>query len=388
MGHVLLSPLNWGLGHASRDVPVIRELLRHHHEVTIAAGGNALELLKKEFPSCNFINFPDYPLAHYQGRFFFARFTFHVPALVQAIAEEQRNLRKILSHTHFDLIISDNRYGVYSDSIPSIQINHMPHQTFPFIVWPIELVALYVNGSGFRKFDAIIIPDNPPGPLSLAGKLSRTGGTGIKKRVYYSGILASMPKVRTEEKIDYLILISGMEPQRTALEKILLPQVKDLPGRKVVLLGKPAENRKAEPGDDTIVYSSRSFTEKAELMSGSRFIICRSGYTTMMDLAEIGLKSGLLIPTPGQWEQEYLSAYYQKEDGSGQKVSHESVFCGMLNRLRGIRDFLKCPVRKKMYRNYIRICSPGTWSDWSWQNMIVLRKKSDLIQRYLFGSRT
>ena len=312
MGHVLLSPLNWGLGHASRDVPVIRELLRHHHEVTIAAEGNALELLKKEFPTCNFINFPDYPLAYYQGRFFFARFTLHVPALVQAIAEEQRNLREILSRTRYDLIISDNRYGVYSDSIPSIQINHVTHQTFPFIVWPIELVALYVNGSGFRKFDAIIIPDNPPGPLSLAGKLSRTGGTGIKNRVYYSGILASMPKVKTEKKIDYLILISGMEPQRTAFEKILLPRAKDLPGRKVVLLGKPAENREADPGDDTIIYSSRSFTEKAELMSGSQFIICRSGYTTMMDLAEIGLKSGLFIPTPGQWEQEYLSAYYQR----------------------------------------------------------------------------
>jgi hypothetical protein len=311
MGHVLLSPLNWGLGHASRDVPVIRELLRHDHEVTIAADGNALELLKKEFPSCNFIRFPDYPLVYNTGRFFFARFTFHVPVLVQALAEERRNLGEILSRTSYDLIISDNRYGVYSDSIPSIQITHLTHQTFPFIVWPVELVALYVNGSGFRKFDAIIIPDNPPGPLSLAGKLSRTGGAGIKNRVYYSGILASMPKIRTSKSIDYLLLISGMEPQRTALEKILLPQIRDLPGRKVVLLGKPGENHVAEAGDDTTIYSYRSFTEKADLMSASRFIICRSGYTTMMDLAEIGLKRGLFIPTPGQWEQEYLSRYYQ-----------------------------------------------------------------------------
>jgi hypothetical protein len=204
-----------------------------------------------------------------------------------------------------------------------------------------------VNGSGFRKFDAIIIPDNPPGPLSLAGKLSRTGGTGIKKRVYYSGILASMPKVRTEKKIDYLILISGMEPQRTALEKILLPQVKDLPGRKVVLLGKPAENREADPGDDTIVYSYRSFTEKAELMSGSRFIICRSGYTTMMDLAEIGFKSGLFIPTPGQWEQEYLSAYYQRRGWFRSKSQSGVSLLRDVEQAQGYSGFPEMPCTEK-----------------------------------------
>jgi hypothetical protein len=311
LGHVLLSPLNWGLGHASRDVPVIRELLRNHHEVTIAAGGNALQLLRREFPSCNCIDFPDYPLADNKGRFFFPRFTAHVPALVQALAEERRNLYKILKETHYDLIISDSRPGVYSDSIPSIQISHQVHQSFPFIVWPIELIALYVNGRGFKKFDSVIIPDNPPGPLSLAGKLSRTTGSGTKKISYYSGILASVPKVSSSTEIDYLFLISGMEPQRTALEKILMPQVSDLPGKKVVLLGKPSDNRVVKPDDDTTVYSYVSYQEKAELMSGSKFIICRSGYTSMMDLAEIGLKKGLFIPTPGQWEQEYLSSYYK-----------------------------------------------------------------------------
>jgi hypothetical protein len=104
-----------------------------------------------------------------------------------------------------------------------------------------------------------------------------------------------------------------MEPQRTALEKIVLPQVSDLPGKKVVLLGKPSDNRVIKPDDNTVIYSYVSYQEKAGLMSGSDFIICRSGYTTMMDLAEIGLTKGLFIPTPGQWEQEYLSSYYQRK---------------------------------------------------------------------------
>jgi hypothetical protein len=339
MAHILISPLNWGLGHASRDVPVIRELLRNRHVVTIAAGGNALELLRREFPTCTFIDFPDYPLADNRGKFFFPRFTAHVPALVKALSEERRNLYKILKETSYDLIISDSRPGVYSDTTPSIQISHQVHQSFPFIVWPIELIALYVNGRGFKKFDSVIIPDNPPGPLSLAGKLSRTTGTGTRKLAYYSGILASIPKVSSRKEIDYLFLISGMEPQRTALEKIVLPRVKDLPGRKAVLLGRPSDNRVWKPDDDTTVYNYVSYQEKAELMSGSDFIICRSGYTTMMDLAEIRLKKGLFIPTPGQWEQEYLSAYYRRKSwfmSTGQAGLHLSRD---VERARGYRGF-------------------------------------------------
>lgn len=349
--------MNWGLGHASRDVPVIGELLRNHHEVTIAAGGNALKLLRREFPSCKCIDFPDYPLADNRGRFFFPRFTAHVPALVQALAEERRNLYKILKETPYDLIISDSRPGVYSDSIPSIQISHQVHQSFPFIVWPIELIALYVNGRGFKKFDSVIIPDNPPGLCSLAGKLSRTTGTGTKKISYYSGILASIPKVSSRKEIDYLFLISGMEPQRTALEKILLPQVGDLPGRKVVLLGKPHDNRVIEPDDQTTVYSYVSYKEKAELMSGSKFIVCRSGYTTMMDLAEIGLTKGLFIPTPGQWEQEYLSSYYQGKGWFKSKGQARLRLLREVEKAEGYTGFPKMPTTeenvRKLYEEHL-----------------------------------
>jgi UDP:flavonoid glycosyltransferase YjiC (YdhE family) len=313
MGHVLVSPLNWGLGHASRDVPVIRELLRHHHEVTIAAEGNALLLLQREFPTCKTIDLPDYPLANNTGRFFFPRFTAHVPTLVKAFSDERKNLRKILTDTRYDLIISDSRPGVYSETIPSIQITHQIHQSFPFYAWPIECIGLYINGRAFRKYGKIIIPDNPPGPLSLAGKLSRTSFTGAANQSYYSGILASIPRVSGIKQIDYLFLISGMEPQRTALEKILLPEIGDLPGKKVVLLGKPSEDRVSDLDDDTTIYSYVSYREKVELMSAAKFIVSRSGYTTMMDLAEIDAKKGLFIPTAGQWEQEYLSAYYKRK---------------------------------------------------------------------------
>ena len=313
MGHVFITPLNWGLGHASRDVPVIRELLHHGHEVTIGAWGNARALLEREFPACNFIDFPDYPLSTKQGRFFFPRFMFHMPSLIKALAEERKNLDTILSSNHFDLIISDARPGVYSKTVPSFHITHQTHQSFPLIVWPIELVALWVNARGFRRYTSLIIPDNPPGPLSMAGKLSKTFFPGTKKQAYYSGILASLPKLDTPKTIDYLFSISGMEPQRTVLENILLPQVSDLPGKKVVLLGKPSEEQVTELDDGTACYSYVSYREKARMMCSAHSIISRSGYTSMMDLAELECKSGLFIPTPGQWEQEYLSSYYQRK---------------------------------------------------------------------------
>jgi hypothetical protein len=313
MGHVFITPLNWGLGHASRDVPVIRELLHQGHEVTVGAWGNARALLEREFPSCNFIDFPDYPVSAKQGRFFFPRFMFHMPSLVEALSNERKNLDTILSSHHFDLIISDSRPGVYSKTVPSLHITHQTHQSFPLIVWPIELVALYVNARGFRKYTSLIIPDNPPGPISMAGKLSKTFFPGTKRQAYYSGILASLSKVDTPKTIDFLFSISGMEPQRTVLEKILLPQIGDLPGKKVVLLGKPSQQQIVDLDDGTTCYSYVPYAEKARLMSSARCIISRSGYTSMMDLAELECKSGLFIPTPGQWEQEYLSSYYQRK---------------------------------------------------------------------------
>jgi hypothetical protein len=313
MGSVFVSPLNWGLGHASRDVPIIRELLRNGHEVTIGTSGNALAFLKKECPECRFIRFEDYPVPHNNGRIFLPTYTAYIPRLIGAYLSERKRAEKIFSKHAFDLIISDSRSGVYSRQVPSIQITHQLHQSLPLIAWPVELLGVYVQADAFSMFTRIVVPDNAPGRGALAGKLSQTCVPALRDRIYYNGILASVRKEPVRKDIDYLIVISGMEPQRTALEKILLPQVPHLPGRKVVLLGKPATDQVTLLDDGTVIYSYISSREKSLLMSRSQFIICRSGYTTMMDIAEAGLGSGLLIPTPGQWEQEYLSRYYENE---------------------------------------------------------------------------
>jgi hypothetical protein len=313
MGSVLFTPLNWGLGHAMRDIPVIKTLLDHDHDVTVAACGNALAVLQREFPSCRFIEFEDYPSPYSSGRFFLPKLSMYLPVLLHAIARERKGISQILSRDHYDLIISDNRLGVYSSHIPSLFITHQLHFHLPPALWPVELFTPVLNQYHHGKFDRIIVPDNPPGPLSLAGKLSRPDSDISRSRAFFSGILTSIPKKAVSEDLDYLVLISGPEPQRTRLEEILLPMARELDGNSVILLGSPQKKYEVTGSGNCSIRTYITNEEKADLMNRATFVICRSGYTTMMELAELKKRAGLFIPTPGQTEQEYLSWYYEKK---------------------------------------------------------------------------
>jgi len=313
MGHAFVSPLNWGLGHSTRDIPIIRELLRHGHEVTIATSGNALALLKKEFPDCNFVVFEDYPAPYSATRFFLPKFVASIPILLKAMADERRNLAEILSRDSYDLIISDNRMGVFSDRIPSYFITHQLRFSLPEYLWPFEVGTLYVNALFHTRFLGVIVPDVQPNGKSLSGKLSSSGINATTSRTYYSGILTSTEKIKVDQDLDYLIIVSGPEPQRTKLQEIVLKQAARLPGQKVVLLGSPQKESHYQLDPNTMVHSYVSTEEKVELMNRARFLISRSGYTTMMEMAELDKKQGLFTPTPGQTEQEYLSKYYKKQ---------------------------------------------------------------------------
>jgi len=313
MARVLISPLNWGLGHATRDIPLIQKLLSEGHEVTIAATGNARAALMQQFPDCTSIDLPDYPIPYSNTRFFLPRFVAFLPLMLRAVADERRNLASILSRTTFDLIISDNRLGLYSDKIPSLFITHQLHYHLPLIAWPFELSAAWLNGYLHSKYQRVIVPDNPPGPQALAGKLSRAETEATRSRIYYAGILTSARKLDVLKDLDYLFLISGPEPQRTQLERILLPKIANLDGSSAVLLGSPGRKNPPVMSDRCTVLSFASTEEKEMLMNRAKFIVCRSGYTSMMELAELQKPHGLFIPTPGQTEQEYLSWYYQKK---------------------------------------------------------------------------
>ena len=352
MAHVLVSPLNWGLGHASRDVPIIRELLGRGHQVTVASSGNALELLKGEFPECRFVTFEDYPIPYSSTRFFLPKFTAYLPLMMKAILEERRNLSRILSKGDYDMIISDNRLGVYSRDIPSFFITHQLRFSVPLYLWPVEILTLYVNGFFHSKYDGVIVPDNEPGEATLSGKLSRSFLAVTNGRAFYSGILCSPQRMDLHEDLDYLIIISGPEPQRTKLQEIVLPQVGDLPGRKVVLLGNPKESFTTRPEDGTVVHSYVPDREKVELMNRARFVVSRSGYTTMMEVAELEKRHGLFVPTPGQTEQEYLSRYYRNQ---GWFLSRSQYGLNLAEDVEEAMDYSGFPRMRKTGENVRRL---------------------------------
>ncbi|VVB97546.1 Glycosyl transferase family 1 [uncultured archaeon] len=313
MGHIFISPLSWGLGHAARVTPIIRELLTHGHEVTIATSGGALEMLKKEFPGCHFIFFQDYPAPYSSTRFFLPKFALSIPNLTMALGDEKKIADSLLSGNKYDMVISDSRLGVYSDNIPSFFISHQLRFSLPSYIKPVETFSLYINEYFHKKFERIIIPDNNPDTVCLSGKLCLSTRRTTNMKAYYSGILCPSHKMDVPEDLDFLISISGPEPQRSKLEEILLRQVKKLPGEKVVLLGRPRDNFEKKLDRHTTVKSYVSYEEKNLLMNRAKFIISRSGYTTMMEIAELDKKHGLFTPTPGQTEQEYLSEFYEKQ---------------------------------------------------------------------------
>jgi len=313
MAHVLVSPLNWGLGHATRDIPIIRTLQDRGHEVTIAACGNALSVLRQEFPDASFIDYPDYPVPFSSGHLFVPRFVASLPFMLSAVAREHQTLEAMLSKDKYDLVISDNRLGVFSGRVPSIFISHQLHYHLPLLYWPAELLAIPANMFLHEQYNRIIVPDNPPGPLSLAGKLSRPQTDVARDRAWFSGIISGTRQIACTTDLDYLVIISGPEPQRSILEKIIRTKIRNLEGSGIVLLGSPQKTGAPERHGNWLIFPFVPTEVKTELMNRAKCIICRSGYTTIMELAELGKNRALLIPTPGQTEQEYLSWYYRQK---------------------------------------------------------------------------
>lgn len=344
MGSVLVSPLNWGLGHATRDIPVIRTLLRHGHEVTIAATGNALLSLRQEFPDCQSIDAPDYTAPYGTGDLLLLRLATRLPSLLSALGAERRCIRRITERGRYDLIISDNRLGMFSGSIPSLFVTHQIRFHANPLLWPVGIAAQFLNRLLFRKYAGIIVPDNPPGDRSLAGKLSRPGPLFPATRLYYAGILATAYRTDVAEDLDYLFIVSGPEPQRTVFERIVIPQLPQLPGRKAVLLGSPGRDSPGGPDPDTAVTGYAGTEEKIALMNRAKFIVCRSGYTTMMELAEMKKRRALLIPTPGQTEQEYLSEYYRRQGWFASREQGRLILAADIPGAAGFSGFPDMPV--------------------------------------------
>ncbi len=311
---IFIAPLNWGLGHATRDLPLIRAFLKRGYKVVVAAHDRAKMLLQSEVPECEFVDFPEYPIRYPETRFFVTRFMLIVfPQMMMAMYKEKKRINQLHRKYKFDYIVSDNRFCLYLKDVKSYLISHQLRYKLPFPITKFESLPEYFTYSYFKNYDKIFISDKDE-PDSLTGELSHKMRYLPQDKLDYCGILNDIEEKisETEKDIDYFIIVSGPEPQRTKLERIIFKQVNSLPGKIVVALGMPEKNYKIRQGNATFhTYLNRK--QMHEYLQRSKFVIARPGYTTVMELIQFGLK-GLFIPTPGQIEQVYLAKYYEEKE--------------------------------------------------------------------------
>ena len=306
---ILFAIMGWGLGHATRCMPIIRSLMKENH-VILASNGFSTILLQQEFPTLKCIDYPDYEVKYPKNKIMLLPLiALQLPSIIIKLIKEYLQTQKVINDEKIDIIISDSRYGVYSKGAPAYFIIHQLRFQLSGIFKFIEFLGEWFNFFMFRHYNAIIIPDVKMFP-NLTGDLTHTGKISNHPKLHYLGVFCSVAKLNIEEDIDYLFSVSGPEIQRTLFEEIILDQISHIPGKKVVVLGKPADIQSYDDIENTEIYSHVNREKQNELLNRAKFVVCRSGYTTVMELVTLK-KSALMIPTPGQTEQEYLARHYQ-----------------------------------------------------------------------------
>jgi uncharacterized protein (TIGR00661 family) len=307
---ILYAVLDMGLGHASRSLPIIRKFVDLGCQVSIASKGRALSFLKSELPELQFFDAPGYDIEYSHSQFLIPKLLQQLPKILRRIKKENNFCKQIVNSISPDFILSDHCYGIYHEKIPSYFITHQVFFAVPFdIPFISNLISLF-NLNTHRNFRKVFIPDFPDEQGGvLSGHLSKTPRNS--SRYKYVGILSSLSKMRVNATADVFISISGPEPQRTIFEEKVLSQVDEISGRKIVILGKSELEIKVTEKNNLSVFTHLSRAQVQKFMNKSDLIISRPGYSTIMELVELG-KKALFVPTPGQTEQAYLSKRMQR----------------------------------------------------------------------------
>jgi uncharacterized protein (TIGR00661 family) len=343
---VLVAPLDWGLGHATRCIPVISELIKQHCIVFVAAEGQVKILIQKEFPDIPFIELPGYRIQYSRHPTYMpVKLLLQLPKILYRIYAENHWLKKAVKAYSIDAVISDNRMGLFHTKIPCVYITHqLTIKTGNHFT---ESIAQKIHYHFINKFRACWVPD-ANGASNLAGALSHPAVVP-KVPVIYLGPLSRFEKKEAESKYDLCILLSGPEPQRTVFEKMILRDLNQIQGKICLVRGLPQETQ--------VPLLNNSFVEIInhlpadglnQMLLQSDIIISRCGYSTVMDLVKLQ-KKAILVPTPGQTEQEYL----------GRRLLSQKIFYCVDQKHFSLPDALKkaadfefhvCPVIEEDYK--------------------------------------
>ncbi len=318
---IFIGVLDWGLGHATRCMPMIDRFIAQDKEVVLGSNGRALSLFRRTYPKLLTLELPPYQMTYTRGNQQTGHIIKQVPRLLGTIRKEHQVMKSYVEKYDIHTIISDNRYGIWHSAIPSVFITH---QLSPVLPSSISFLRPWVHAIHKRfigKFDECWIPD-------LAGETNLSGSLGHVKHMapnfFYIGLLSRFYGVPYPEKYtmhelrgkkpDILVVISGPEPQRSMLEEKVLSQAKKISNWVWIVGGKTESN-------DIFVDEKHSVIQLAFLgtqdlckaLQEADWIISRSGYSSLMDYEALGLTNVVLVPTPGQTEQEYLGEKLHRE---------------------------------------------------------------------------
>jgi len=327
---ILFSALDWGLGHTTRSIPILTHFNKKNHQLMIAVqpGSASEKVLRQHFPKAIFLPLQGYGITYAEKRKLFAfKIFLQIPKILKAIRRERKFVQNIVATHPIQLIISDNRYGFYHQDVPSIFITHQLRIAAPLRL--LEAIIQKINYRYIQRFSQLWIPDLAGDP-NLGGKLSHPLQMP-KIPTYYIGLLSRLSHLKNKETdttkqakeqlapFKYLLLLSGPEPQRTILEKRLLEIAPKLNGNSILVRGLPTAPQITVNNTDINPLPGGLIAEQQfkvidyaapdtllPLLDQAEFIVCRSGYSTVMDLLMLG-KKGIYIPTPGQTEQQYLA---------------------------------------------------------------------------------
>lgn len=317
---VLVVPLDWGLGHATRCVPVIRELLRQGAEVILGGSGGSLALLQQEFPDLSTLPFPAYGVRYSKNRFQVPGLLQQLPRLLWVIKAEHDLLETAIRSHQINAVISDNRYGLWSQQVPTVFICHQLRIQVPKPFSLGESLLARLHKQFIDRFSQCWVPDFS-GPDKLSGRLTELPAN--PSRIQFVGPLSRFKKMGPigdrfsnpllgDQLPTMAAVLSGPEPQRTMLEDIIVAQSQKREASIWIIQGKTGSQQVIWEGNVTRI-GFMGTEDLHRLYTQVPILISRPGYSSLMDYAQLGVRQMILIPTPGQTEQEYLATRLERQ---------------------------------------------------------------------------
>jgi hypothetical protein len=291
-------------------IPIIKKLRERNCNIIICSGIEHQAIFKNELTGLTYIDFPGFRPGYSR---FLPQYIFilmKTPLLFCHILAEHFKIKRIIRENNIDIIISDNRFGLWNRRIKSVYVTHLPVIPLPEKLKSLEWIGIRFHRFIIKKYSLCLIPDLP-GKVNISGRL--THEVKLPDNTRFIGILSrfSDKPGAGEKKFRFphnTVILSGPEPQKGILRQKLVKILIRREPPAVFLEGRPGNAKEISESGNIISYNHLPSDEMRDMITGSSSIITRSGYTTIMELISLNC-SALLIPTPGQTEQEYLAEY-------------------------------------------------------------------------------